>query len=150
MAQLVGTTQAPGKALTPIHHIFKDTTSETSNGYDVYKVNIESDEGRAYSQLKTDPERLQFMREHSHEKMPVVFATWHFYEDLAAGKEYSILIDSPEGRQVDELIGDSDAERDEETEGRVLAYFKAHAHKVQDLAPTTSAEVKDGDGNAEK
>jgi hypothetical protein len=137
MAQPEGATQAPEKAYTPIHHIFKDTTSETSQGYDVYKVIIDSDEGRAYSMITTEPERLQFMRKHAHEKMPVVFATWHFYEDLAAGKEYSILLDSPEGREVDALMGDSDAERDEKTEGRLLAYFRAHAHKVQDLTSMT-------------
>jgi hypothetical protein len=136
MAHPGGATQAPEQADTPIHHIFKDTTSETPQGYDVYKVKIDSDQGRAYSKLETDPERLQFMREHADEKMPVVFATWHFYEDPAAGKEYSILIDSPEGRVVDEMMGDSDAERDEETDGRMLAYFKAHAHKVQDLNST--------------
>jgi hypothetical protein len=137
MAQPAGATQSPEKAYTSIYHIFKDTTSETPQGYDVYKVIIDSDEGRAYSKLTADLERLQFMREHAHEKMPVVFATWHFYDDPVAGKEYSILIDSPEGREVDALMGDSNAERDEETDARLLAYFKAHAHKVQDLTPTT-------------
>jgi hypothetical protein len=137
MAQPAGATQAPEKAHTPIYHIFKDTTSETPQGYDVYKVIIDSDEGRAYSKLTGDLERLQFVRKHAHEKMPVVFATWHFYEDPVLGKEYSILIDSPEGREVDALMGDSNAEQDEETDARLLAYFKAHAHKVQDLTPTT-------------
>jgi hypothetical protein len=149
MAQLVGATNAPENAYIPIYHIFKDTTSETPQGYDVYKVVIDSDEGRAYAKLTTDPERLQFMRQHAHEKMPVVFATWHFYEDPTAGKEYNILIDSPEGREVDALMGDSDAERGEEVEGKLLAYFKAHAHKVHALTPTPG-EFKIGDGNSGK
>jgi hypothetical protein len=87
--------------------------------------------------LTTDPDRLQFMREYAHEKMSVVFTTWHFYEDPAAVKEYSILIDSSEGREVDTLMGDSDAEQDKGKDGRLLAYSKAHAHKVEDLAPST-------------
>jgi hypothetical protein len=122
---------------TPIHHIFKDTTSENPQGYDVYKVIIDSDEGRAYSMLTTDPERLQFMRERAHEKMPIVFTTWHFYEDAAAGKEYGILIDSPEGRELDWLMDNSDTEQDKEKERRLLACCKALAHKVEDLTPTT-------------
>lgn len=133
MTQPESATQAPEKASTPLHYTLKDTTSETLQGYDVYKVIVDSDEGRAYSMITTEPERLQFMREHAHEKTPVVFATWHFYEDRAAGKEYSILIDSPEGKEVDALMGDSDAEQDDTSKGRLLAYFRAHAHKVQDL-----------------
>jgi hypothetical protein len=135
MAQLVGAANAEGNTGVPKHHCFKDTTSETPQGYDIYKVLIDSDEGRAYTKLTTDPDRLHFMRQYAHEKMPVVFATWHFYEDHIAGKEYSILIDCPEGREVDALMGDFDAEQSGEAEGKLLAYFKAHAHEVDTMTP---------------
>jgi hypothetical protein len=46
-----------------------------------------------------------------------VFTTWHFYEDPAAGKEYNLLIDSPDRREVDALIGDSDRSRTERRKG---------------------------------
>lgn len=119
----------------PKYYIFKETTSETPQGYDIYKVLVDSDEGRNYAKLTTDPERLQFVRQYAHEKMSIVFPTWHYYEDPESGKEYSILIDSPEGREVDELMGDSDDELGEEASRKLLAYFKAHAHKVQDFEP---------------
>ena len=149
MAQSLGAANTPGNEELPMYHFFKDSTSENSKGYDVYKVLVDSDDGRAYAKLTTDPERLHFMRQHAHEKMPVVFATWHFYQDHAEGKEYNILIDSPEGREVSALMEDSDAERDEEAEGKLLAYFKAHAHEVQTLPPKP-AECQIRDGNSEK
>jgi len=153
MAHPLGAANAPGNAANapgneelPTYHFFRDSTAETPQGYDFYKVLVDSNEGRAFAALTTDPERLRFMRQHAHEKMPVVYATIHFYQDHVAGKEYDILIDSPEGREVDALMAEFDTEWDEVAEGKLLAYFKAHAHRVHTL-PSKSAECKIEDEN---
>lgn len=132
-----------------MYHIFKDSTSETPQGYDVYKVLIESDEGRTYAKLSTDAERLEFMRLHAHEKIPTVYANVIGYDDLKEGKAYSINVKSPEAEKASELIGDSDDERDEEAEEKVRLYFKKHAHTVHDLDPKPE-QPRAGDEDVKK
>lgn len=138
MAQPVGSTQALEKAYTPIHHTFKDTAPQIPQGYDVYMVIIHSNEGRAYSMITTEPERLQFMRDSRSVSTPTrrcPSCSQHGTSTRTrqpARSTASCLILPRAGKS---MIGDSDAERDEKTEGRLLAYFRAHGHKVQDLTP---------------
>ncbi len=133
MAQPTTVTQPSGSTPAQTHYIFKDATSETPQGWDTYKVLIDSDRGRAYAQLATDPERLAFMRLHADEKQPVVFATHYFYEDRERGKEYSVLIESETGGEVERLMGDRDEKGSEEAEERLREYFREHAHVVEEL-----------------
>ncbi len=114
-------------------YIFKDATSETPQGWNTYKLRIDSERGRAYARLATDPERLEFMRRHADEKQPVVFATHYFYEDRERGKEYQVLIGSEEGEEVERLMGDGDEKRGEGAEERLCEYFREHAHGVEEL-----------------
>lgn len=118
-----------------VNHVFKDTTSEDETGYDLYKLPKDSfpgSPGHAYTLLSNDTERLAFMKTHGtlHRN---VQAQWVFYEDLREGKRYNILIRSKEGEEVEELMGDSDEEREEEQEEVLLRYFREHAHNVEEL-----------------
>jgi len=139
------TTRASKTPQVQTHYYFKDSTSETSEGWDGYKVLINSDEGRAYVKLSTDPERLEFMRLHAHERQDTVFAQWMFYRDFKAGKAYNILIRSPEGEEASRLIGDSDDEMDEKTEEAVLKYFQENAHEVTELSQEEIENEKGGE-----
>lgn len=69
-----------------------------------------------------------------------VQAQWAFYEDRLEGKRYNILIRSKEGREVEELMGDSESERGEEQEEILFRYFRKNAHNVEELPPRKRGE----------
>ena len=97
------------------------------------KILVNSAEGRVYSQLTTDIDRLEFVRLHAHEKTVHVSPQWRFYRDRDKGLNYHICTGSQEDREVSELVGDSDEEL-EEGSGRdhaVRRYFREHAHGVE-------------------
>lgn len=66
-------------------------------------------------------------------------AQWHFYKDRKAGKRCYIRILSPEGEELEELIGDSDEEVVEgsKREKLLLQFFQEHAHEVDEFVPKT-------------
>lgn len=115
------------------YHFFMDLASKTPESVDTYKILVDSDEGRAYTKLSTDAERLQHMRLYAHQKSTMAQAQWRVYTDKKEGKEYLIHINTPEYKEVERLMGDSDDEWEEESERAQIVhqYFREHAHNVE-------------------
>ncbi len=145
MDQASSSTRSPNSEVLniPKYYLFKDESNPDVD-YTLFKIRVDSDEGRAYEKLSNDAEREQYMRQHAHEKMGYVSAQWHFYEDKIDGKKYLIRIGSAEGNELEILMGDSDDEMEEGSEKMeaVLRYFKEHSHMTEEIERRTSCALK--------
>jgi hypothetical protein len=112
--------------------------------YQMLRILIDSEEGRAYEKLSTDTERLEYMREHAHDKYEVVQVDSTFYEDRENGKRYVIKIKSPEYEGLQKLLredGSSWSPEDREWDA-MIQYYKDHATTVEEV-PIRSCTLGD-------
>jgi hypothetical protein len=63
------------------YYTFKDKDEDPEVDYTLLKIRVDSDEGRVYTTLSTDAERLEYMRNHAHDRVGHVTPQWSFYED---------------------------------------------------------------------
>ncbi len=116
----------------PETYTFTDYLTETPDTSTLYKVLVDSDEGRTFASLTNDADRVRYMRQHAHQKQENVQAQWAFYEDTEAGKRYLIRNRSPEGEEVSRMMN-LDEEKGKLGQGAVLRYYREHAHVVEDI-----------------
>ncbi|OTA98108.1 hypothetical protein M426DRAFT_17749 [Hypoxylon sp. CI-4A] len=121
------------------YYDYGDSKEMKDGRFNMYRVLIDSDEGRAFEKLSTDSERLDFMRKHAHGSWVVVRSDSCFIEDLAAGKKYVIKIDTPEYEGLQKFLqedGDSWPPGTKEFDA-MFQYYKEHASSVHDVPVNT-------------
>lgn len=119
-------------------HSLKDEESADGTRHKLLKIFCDTPEGRAYSDLATDEQRLAYMRAHHQD------STWHVkpdervLEDWDEGKCYVVKIRSPEGQALAKLDPQGGGEwEDEKSEGyrAWVEFFKKNASYVEELQP---------------
>lgn len=111
-----------------------DKEDSKDGSFRIYKIMIDSDDGRAYEKLSTDAERLDYMRAHAHDSWKVVQVDSVFYEDRVEGKTYIIKKDTPEYEGLKKLYrkdGNSWPPGTKEFDDMVQ-YYKDYATSVEE------------------
>ncbi|KAI0380437.1 hypothetical protein F5Y04DRAFT_289423 [Hypomontagnella monticulosa] len=100
----------------------------------IYKIMIDSDDGRAYEKLSTDAERLDYMRAHAHDSWKVAQVDSVFYEDRVEGKTYIIKKDTPEYEGLKKLHRKDDSSWLPGTKefDDMVQYYKDYATSVEE------------------
>jgi hypothetical protein len=139
-SKTVATQPSDRSSVLPYHRFIDYKTSEGRET--VYKVLVDSDEGRAYEKLTMDTNRLQYMKMHAHYKMVGVSPQFLFFDDLKARKSYLIRVGSPEHAVVAGMTEDSDEELEDGSEAQdvMFRYFVKHAHEVKDIKKGVESE----------
>jgi hypothetical protein len=111
---------------------------EKENGdFMIFKIRIDSDEGREYAKLTTHSDRLAYMRKHHHDSYETIQVSQSVWTDDATGKRYAIWIRSPEGEELERLLSKPRESRWPPEGSKELReiqdYYKEHAHEVVDV-----------------
>lgn len=118
-------TQKSGEDLYPWYNIRDE---ETPEGFWLLKIIKDSPEGRAYTQLTTREDRLEYMRKHHHEKIQNVRPNTAIWEDKPSGQEWHIKIGSPEWEGLRKLkpADGSSWPMGSPEQAKVEQYYKEH------------------------
>ena len=128
-------TKSSSDAVYPWHCLKADENED--GGAWIFRILIDSVEGRAYVKLTTDVERLEYMRQHHHDSYEIVPPSQTGWIDETAGLEYTIQIRSPEGEELAKLRSKFPDEcwPPEGTKERreIEDYYRKHAHEIVDV-----------------
>ena len=75
--------------------------------YYVYRLRVNSENGRAFAALNTDIERYGFMRKYADERMGTVSPNQVGWGDEQTGKCYVFELSTPEGKRAEGLCCNS-------------------------------------------